>query len=67
MNNEITYVVQNNKTVVYKVILNNRISFVMGISIFGLKKYWHKYFNLIDLNMIPTFEHFLQFETVNSD
>ena len=46
--------------------LNNRISFVVGISIFGFKKYWHTVFNFKDLNMSPTFKQFLKEKTVNS-
>ena len=52
---------------VNSMILNNRISIVMGISIFGFKKYWHKVFNLMELNMSPTLKQFLQAETVNAD
>ena len=46
--------------------LNNRISCVVVISIFGFNKYWHTVFNLMELNMSPTFKQFLQSETINS-
>ena len=46
-------------------ILNNRISCVVGISIFGFKKYWQTVFNLMELNMSPTSKQFLQSKTVN--
>ena len=47
--------------------LNNIIYFVVGISIFGFKKYWHTVFNFKDLNMSSTFKHLLQYKTVNSE
>ena len=47
--------------------LNNRISCVVRISIFGFKKYWRTVFNLMDLNMSLTFKQFLQAEIVNAD
>ena len=47
--------------------LNNSISCVVGISIFGFKKYWQAFFNFIELNNIPSFLKFLQDETVNAE
>ena len=67
MNNAIAYVVPNNKTMAYSMILNNRISCVVGISILGFKKYWQIVFNLMDLNMSPTFKQFVQAKIVNAD
>ena len=52
---------------VHSMRLNNRISCVVGISIYGFKRYWQRVFNLMELNMIPTFKHFLQAETVNGE
>ena len=59
MNNTITYLAPKIKTVAHSMSLNNRISCVVGISIFG--------FNLMELNMIPNFKQFLQVKTVNTD
>ena len=50
---------------VHNMSLNNRISCVVVISIFGFKKYWKTVFNLMELNMSPTFKQLLQAETVN--
>ena len=36
--------------------LKNRIFCVVGISIFRFKKYWQTVFNLMELNMSPTFK-----------
>ena len=47
--------------------LKNRIFCVVGISIFRFKKYWHKVFNFMELNMSPAFKQFLQYKTVNAD
>ena len=47
--------------------LNNRISCVVGISIFGYKTYWKQVFNLMDIKTTPTFKHFLQAETLNDE
>ena len=67
MNNAITYVAPKNKTMVHSKSLNNRISFVVGISIFGFKTYWKLVFNLIEIKTTPTFKHFLQSETLNAE
>ena len=66
MINAITYIAPKNKTMAHSMILNNRISCVLGISIFGFKKYWQTIFNLMDLNMSPTLKTFLQYKTVNA-
>ena len=67
MNNAIAYVVPKNKTMAHIMSLNNRILFVVGIYIFGFKKYRKRVFNLIDINMIPYFKYLLQSETYNTD
>ena len=54
MKNAITYIASKNKTMVYITSLTNRISCVVGIYIFGFKKYWNIVFNLMELNMVPT-------------
>ena len=43
--------------------LNNRISFVVGNSIFRFKIFWKIVISFIALNMSPTFKQFLQAET----
>ena len=58
-NNAIKYIETKNKTMIHIMRLNNRISCVEGISIFKFKKYWHTYFNLMELNMSPTFKQLL--------
>ena len=65
MNNVIAYVVPRNKAVVHSMSLNNRISCVVGISIFGFKIYWKQVFNLMEIQTTQTFEQFLQAETLN--
>ena len=67
MNNVILYVAPKNKTMVHRMILNNRISCVVGISIFGFNTYWKQVFNLMEVQTTPTFEQFLQAETLNAD
>ena len=66
MNNAIDYVAPKTKTMAHITILNNRISYVVGISIFRFKKYWKIVFNLTELNMSPTFKKFLQSKTDNA-
>ena len=67
MKNSIAYVAPKNKMMVRSMSLNNSISCMLIISIFGFKKYWQTVFNLMDINMIPKFKQFLQAETVNSE
>ena len=66
MNNVIAYVVPKNKTMAHRMSLNNRISCVMGIYIFGFKTYWKQVFDLMGIQTIPMFEQFLQVETLNA-
>ena len=47
MNNVIAYVAPEKKTMVHSMSLNNRISCVVGMSIFGFKTYWKQVFNLM--------------------
>ena len=49
MNNVIAYVAPKNKTVAHIMSLNNRISCVVGISIFGFKTYWKHVFVLMEI------------------
>ena len=60
MNNVIAYVAPQNTKMTYIMSLNNRISCVVGISIFGFNKCWQTVFILMDLNIIPTFKQFLK-------
>ena len=59
MNNVIAYVAPKNKTMAHNMSLNNRISFVVGISIFGFKTYWKQVFDLMDIQTTQTFEQLL--------
>ena len=59
MNNVIAYVAPKNKTMAHRMILNNRISCVVGISIFGFNTYWEKVFNLTEMQTSSTFKQFL--------
>ena len=65
MKNVIAYVAQKNKTVAHSMSLNNRISCVVGISIFGFKTFW-KQKDLMEIQKSSTFEQFLQAETLNA-
>ena len=67
MNNVITYVAPKNKMMAHSTSLNNRISCVVGISIFVFNKYWQTFFNLTELNITPTSKQFLQDEKLNTD
>ena len=52
---------------VHSMSLNNRISCVVGMSIFGFKTYWKQVFNFMEIQTTPTFKHFLQAETINAE
>ena len=45
--------------------LNNNISCVVGISIFGFKTYWEQVVNLMDIKSTKTFKPLFQDETLN--
>ena len=66
INNVIAYVAPKNKTMAHSMSLNNRISCVLGISIFGFKTYWKQVFGLIEIKKSSTFEQFLQAEPINA-
>ena len=55
MNNVIAYVVQKKKMMAHSMSLNNRSSFVVGISIFGFKTYWNQVFNFMEIKKTQTF------------
>ena len=67
MNNVIAYVAPKNKTMVHSMSLKNRISCVVGISIFGFKTYWKQVFDLMGIQTNQTFEQFLQAKTLNAE
>ena len=67
MKNVIPYVAPKNNMMEHSTSLNNRISFVVGISVFWFKKYWVKLFNLMDIKTTPTFKQFLQAKTPNAE
>ena len=66
MNNVIAYVAPKNKTVAHIMSLNNRISCVVGISIFGFKTYWKQVFGLMEIQTTQTSKQFLQAEIINA-
>ena len=59
MNNVILYVAPKNKTMAHSMSLNNRISYVVGISIFGFNTYWKQVFGLMEIQTSSTFKQFL--------
>ena len=67
MNNVIAYVAPKNKTMAHSMSLNNMISCVVGIFIFGFKTYWKQVFGLMEIQTTQTFKQFLQAETLNAE
>ena len=67
LNNMIAYVAPKNKTVVHSMSLNNRISCVVGISIFGFKTYWKQVFDLMEIQTTQTSKQFFQAKTLNAE
>ena len=67
MNNVIVYVAPKNKMMAHSMTLNNRISCILGISIFIFKTHWEQVFNLMDIKTTPTLTDFLQAETLNTE
>ena len=49
MDNVIAYVAPKNKTMAHIMSLNNRVSCVVGMSIFGFKTYWKQVFDLMEI------------------
>ena len=66
MNNVVSYVAPKNKMMAHSMSLNNRISCVVGISIFRFKTYWKRVFALVEIQTTPTFKQFLQSETLDT-
>ena len=60
MNNVIAYIAPENKMMAHSMSLKNRISWVVGISIFWFKTYWKQVFDLMEIQKKLTFEQFLQ-------
>ena len=67
MNNLITYGAQKNKMRDHITILNNKISCVVGIFIFGFKKYWKQVFDLKEIQTTQNFKHFFQSKIPNAE
>ena len=67
MKNVIAYVAPKNKTMAHSMSLNNRISCVVVISIFGFKTYRKEVFNLMEIQTTQTFKQFLQAKTFNAE
>ena len=65
MNNVVACVAPKSKTMVHSMSLNNRISYMVGISIFGFKAYWKWVFNLMEIKTTPAFKILLQDETLD--
>ena len=63
----IVYVAPKNNTMAHSMSLNSRISFVVGISIFGFNKYCQAVFYLMDIDMIPSFKQIFQSKTTNAE
>ena len=47
--------------------LNSRISCLMRISVFVFDKYWQAVFDLVDINISPTFKKLLQAKTISAE
>ena len=62
----IAYVEPKNKTMAHSMSLNNRIIFLVGISILVFKIYWKQVFDFMEIQTTSMFEHFLQSETLNA-
>ena len=67
MNNVIAYIAPKKKMMAHSMTLNNRISCIVGISIFGFNTYWEQVFNLMDIKTTPTLTDFLKAETLNAE
>ena len=67
MNNVIAYVAPKNKTMAHSMSLNNRISCVVGISIFRFKTYWKQVFNLMEIQTTSTFKQILEAKSLNTE
>ena len=63
---DIWYVAPKKNTMAHSMSLNNRISCVVGMSIFGFKTYRKQVLNLMEIQTSSMFEQFLQAETLNA-
>ena len=63
----IAYVAPKNNMMANIMSLNNRISCVAGISIFGFKTYWKQVFGLMEIQTTQTSKRFLQAKTLNTE
>ena len=55
------------KTMAHSMSLNNEISFVVGIYIFGFNTYCKRVLYLMEIKTIPTFKHLLQYKKDNDE
>ena len=68
MNNAVAYIAPKNKMMENITGVNNRISCVVGISIFVFKRYWQRFINFMEIKTTTTtFKQFLQAETFNTE
>ena len=68
MNSVTAYVAPTKKkTMAHSTSLDNRMSVVVGISIFVFETYWKRAFDLMEIKTTQTFKHFSQAETLNAD
>ena len=67
ISNVIAYVASKNNTMAHSIRLNNMISCVVGIYIFGFKTHWKRVFNFMETKTTPTFIQFLQAKKINSN
>ena len=67
MNNVIAYIAPKKNTMAHSMSLKNRISCVVGMSIFGFKTYWKQVLNFMNFKTTPTFKHFFKAKTPKAD
>ena len=67
MYNVIAYVAPKSKKMAQIMSLNNTISCVVGISIFGFRTYLKRVFALMAIQETSTFKQLLQAETLNAE
>ena len=67
MTSVIAYIAPKIKTMAHSMSLNNRISCVVGISIFRFKTYWKQVLILMEIQTTQTFKYFLKSEIPNAE
>ena len=58
---------RQNNMMAHSMILNNRISCVVGIYIFRIKTYWKQVFNLMEIQTNQTSKQLFQYEKLNAE